>query len=79
MNNLKENNSKKKTSKHCIFDSKKNSEFVYLKSEQNDLNNNEVGKIIDNINKKAEKGINIGEKKIFSNYKGLREHNNQNL
>ena len=79
MNNLKENNSKKKTSKHCIFDSKKNSEFVYLKSEQNDLNNNEVGKIIDNINKKAEKGIKIGEKTIFSNYKGLREHNNQNL
>ena len=76
-NNLKENNSKKKASKHCIFDSKKNSQIVYLKSEQNE-NGDEVGKIIDNINKKAEKGVKIGEKTIFSNYKGIREHNNNN-
>ena len=30
--------------------------------------------IIDNINKKAEKGIKIGEKMIFSNYKNIKEH-----
>ena len=41
-----------------------------------------MGKIIENINKKAEKGIKIGEKTIFSNYKGVKEHslnfNNKN-
>ena len=71
---LNEEKNKKKSSKHCVFDSKKNSQIVYLKSEQNE-NRDEVGKIIDNINKKAEKGIKIGEKTIFSNYKGIREHN----
>ena len=71
---LNEEKNQKKSSKHCVFDSKKNSQIVYLKSEQNE-NRDEVGKIIDNINKKAEKGIKIGEKTIFSNYKGIREHN----
>ena len=74
---LNEEKNKKKSSKHCVFDSKKNSQIVYLKSEQNE-NRDEVGKIIDNINKKAEKGIKIGEKTIFSNYKGIREHNINN-
>jgi len=76
--NKKEN---KKGSKHCIFDSKKNSQIVYVKSEPNE-EENEMGKIIENINKKAEKGIKIGEKTIFSNYKGVKEHslnfNNKN-
>ena len=63
----------KKGSKHCIFDSKKNSQIVYIKNENNQQNN-EIGKIIDNINKKAEKGIKIGEKMIFSNYKNIKEH-----
>ena len=76
--NKKEN---KKGSKHCVFDSKKNSQIVYVKSEPNE-EENEMGKIIENINKKAEKGIKIGEKTIFSNYKGVKEHslnfNNKN-
>ena len=78
INNQKDN---KKGSKHCIFDSKKNSKIVYVKSEPNE-ENGEMGKIIENINKKAEKGIKIGEKTIFSNYKGVKEHtfnfNNKN-
>ena len=78
INNQKDN---KKGSKHCIFDSKKNSKIVYVKSEPNE-ENDEMGKIIENINKKAEKGIKIGEKTIFSNYKGVKEHtfnfNNKN-
>ena len=74
---LNDEKNKKKSSKHCVFDSKKNSQIVYLKSDQNE-NKDEVGKIIDNINKKAEKGIKIGEKTIFSNYKGVREHNVNN-
>jgi hypothetical protein len=75
----KKTRTKKKSSKHCVFDSKKNSQIVYL-NEQKETQD-EVGKIIDNINKKAEKGIKIGEKTIFSNYKGIREHNmnNKNL
>ena len=83
--NSEENNINKKEakkgSKHCVFDSKKNSQYVYTKTEEN-KENDEMGKIIDNINKKAEKGIKIGEKTIFSNYKGIREHslnfNNKN-
>ena len=77
INNKDNIDSKKKGSKHCIFDSKKNCQIVYLKSEINEKND-EVGKIIDNINKKAEKGIKIGEKTIFSNYKGIKEHNFNN-
>ena len=73
-----ENINKKKSSKHCVFDSKKNSQIVYLKNEKNDQANDEMGKIIDDINKKAEKGIKIGEKTIFSNYKGIKEHNFNN-
>ena len=83
-NSIENNKNKKETkkgSKHCVFDSKKNSQYVYVKNEQNE-ENDEMGKIIDNINKKAEKGIKIGEKTIFSNYKGLKEHslnfNNKN-
>ena len=74
--NEEKDKDKKKSSKHCVFDSKKNSQIVYL-NEQKETQD-EVGKIIDNINKKAEKGIKIGEKTIFSNYKGIREHNNNN-
>ena len=78
LNKIDEN---KKGSKHCVFDSKKNSQIVYVKSEPND-EENEMGKIIENINKKAEKGIKIGEKTIFSNFKGVKEHslnfNNKN-
>ena len=76
--NKKEN---KKGSKHCVFDSKKNSQIVYTKNDP-DEDNDEMGKIIQDINKKAEKGIKIGEKTIFSNYKGVKEHsfnfNNKN-
>ena len=74
--NEEKDKDKKKSSKHCVFDSKKNSQIVYL-NEQKETQD-EVGKIIDNINKKAEKGIKIGEKTIFSNYKGIREHNMNN-
>ena len=74
--NEEKDKDKKKSSKHCVFDSKKNSQIVYL-NEQKETQD-EVGKIIDNINKKAEKGIKIGEKTIFSNYKGVREHNMNN-
>ena len=74
--NEEKDKDKKKSSKHCVFDSKKNSQIVYLNEQKE--NQDEVGKIIDNINKKAEKGIKIGEKTIFSNYKGIREHNNNN-
>ena len=74
-NNNESKKSKDKESKHCKFDSKKNSEFVYYKNEQNEIEDRDgFGKIIDDINKKAEKGIKIGEKTIFSNYKGIREH-----
>ena len=74
--NEEKDKDKKKSSKHCVFDSKKNSQIVYLNEQKE--NQDEVGKIIDNINKKAEKGIKIGEKTIFSNYKGIREHNMNN-
>ena len=81
INNKENKKENKKGSKHCVFDSKKNSQIVYVKSEPND-EENEMGKIIENINKKAEKGIKIGEKTIFSNYKGVKEHslnfNNKN-
>ena len=60
-------------SKHCAFDSKKNDQIIYYKEENNE-NKDEVGKIIDDINKKAEKGIKIGQKTIFSNYKAIKEH-----
>ena len=80
-NNNEENKLNKKGSKHCVFDSKKNSQIVYIKNELNEQGD-EMGKIIENINKKAEKGIKIGEKTIFSNYKGVKEHsfnfNNKN-
>ena len=81
INNKENKKENKKGSKHCVFDSKKNSQIVYVKSEPNE-EENEMGKIIENINKKAEKGIKIGEKTIFSNYKGVKEHslnfNNKN-
>ena len=73
INNKENKKENKKGSKHCVFDSKKNSQIVYVKSEPNE-EENEMGKIIENINKKAEKGIKIGEKTIFSNYKGVKEH-----
>ena len=80
-NNNDNNKINKKGSKHIVFDSKKNSQIVYIKNEPNE-EGDEMGKIIENINKKAEKGIKIGEKTIFSNYKGVKEHsfnfNNKN-
>jgi len=77
-NNNNDEKDKNKGNKHCSFDSKKNKEIVYIKNEEKD--NDGMGKIIDDINKKAEKGIKIGEKTIFSNYKGIKEHlfNNDN-
>ena len=71
-NNIK--NSKNKESKHCTFDSKKNSEMIFYKEEKENDDKDGFGKIIDDINKKAEKGIKIGKNTIFSNYKGVREH-----
>ena len=70
----KNKDSKNKVSKHCAFDSKNNDQIIYYKEENNKENQDEVGKIIDDINKKAEKGIKIGEKTIFSNYKAVKEH-----
>ena len=71
--------SKNKGSKHCVFDSKKNSQIVYSQTENNNEEEKEgFAKIIDDINKKAEKGIKIGEKTIFSNYKGIKEHSFNN-
>ena len=73
--NNKDNNSKNKGSKHCVFDSKKNTQIEYYQYENNnDEDKNGFGEIIDNINKNAEKGIKIGEKTIFSNHKGVKEH-----
>ena len=72
-----ENNSKskksKEESKHCRFDSQKNNEIIYYKNENED-DKDGFGKIIDDINKKAEKGIKIGQNTIFSNHKGIKEH-----
>ena len=79
-NNCKEEKDVNKGNKHCSFDSKKNKEIVYLKNEDNEKDKDGIGKMIDDINRKAEKGIKIGEKTIFSNYKGIKEHsfNNNN-
>ena len=71
-NNTNDEKDKNKGNKHCSFDSKKNKEIVYIKNEEKDKDG--MGKVIDDINKKAEKGIKIGEKTIFSNYKGIKEH-----
>ena len=75
-NSKKKNSSKNKESKHCVFDSKKINQITYIQSNINDKNEkkDEFGKLIEDINKKAEKGIKIAEKIIYSNYKGLKEH-----
>ena len=73
-NSKDEKEDKNKNNKHCSFDSKKNKEIIFFKNEENDKDKNGIGKIIDDINKKAEKGIIIGEKTIFSNYKGMKNH-----
>ena len=80
-NNFKDEKEVNKDNKHCTFDSKKNKEIIYLKNEDNEKDKDGIGKMIDDINRKAEKGIKIGEKTIFSNYKGIKEHsfiNNNN-
>ena len=75
-NSKKRNCSKNKESKHCVFDSKKINQITYVQSNINHKNEKkgEFGKLIEDINKKAEKGIKIWEKMIYSNYKGLKEH-----
>ena len=72
--NNKEEKDVNKGNKHCSFDSKKNKEIIYLKNEDKEKDKDGIGKMIDDINRKAEKGIKIGEKTIFSNYKGIKEH-----
>ena len=67
-------NSKNRESKHCAFDSKKNAQIIFERDEKEYEDKDGFGKIINDINKKAEKGIKIGQKTIFSNYKGVREH-----
>ena len=53
--------SKNKGSKHCVFDSKKNTQIVYSQTEYNNNEEKEgFAKIIDDINKKEEKDIKIG-------------------
>jgi hypothetical protein len=73
-NNFKDEKEVNKDNKHCTFDSKKNKEIIYLKNEDIEKDKDGIGKMIDDINRKAEKGIKIGEKTIFSNYKGIKEH-----
>ena len=73
-NSSKNSKNKNKESKHCFFDSKKNDKIIFEKDEKENEDKDGFGKIMDDINKKAEKGIKIGQKTIFSNYKGVREH-----
>ena len=71
----KKNSSEKKESKHIVFDSKRINQITYIKNiDDKNEKKDEFGKLIEDINKKAEKGIKIGEKLIFSNYKGMKEH-----
>ena len=60
-NSKKRNCSKNKESKHCVFDSKKINQITYVQSNINHKNEkkDEFGKLIEDINKKAEKGIKI--------------------
>jgi len=62
------------------FDSKKYKEIEYLKDKENEKDNYGIRKMIEDINRKAEKGIKIGEKIIFSNHKRIKKllFNNDN-
>jgi uncharacterized protein (UPF0335 family) len=54
-NNSKDEKEVDKDNKYCSFDSKKNKEIIYLKNEDNEKDKDEIGKIIDDINRKAKK------------------------
>jgi len=49
-NNTNDEKDKNKGNKHCSFDSKKNKEIIYITNDKDGM-----GKIIDDINKKAKK------------------------
>ena len=53
---------------------KKNKEIAYLKNGDNEKEKDGIDKIIYDINRKAEKGIKIGERIIFSNHKRIKGH-----
>ena len=72
--NSKDEKDVNKDNKLCPLDSNKYKEIIHLKDEDNENDKYGIGKIIDDINRKAKKGIKIGEKTIFSNYKRIKTH-----